>query len=603
MNTFTNSIEECLDKIFEYSAKFRVDVDIIQKLASILKLDTFIDNDAYSHAIDPEFKASYRNKVKYKRLSIAGSSILIDIDFIDKTILGVWISLAQHSENEQDQKVEQNLGNIEQEADGKIKLTVDLKAKNSFIRKPRGDGQAAAEQILLSNFEKGTLSLFSTNLKYLGTLDKYSASGVDMFEYMDSIASVLSAFQLAEEKHNEGWLIKEGLSSSFGKIKINDEKDGLLGIYSEFWRDDRYINHEVEGNNLSISTGGAYLIRFGVDSSDEKPKDYLRQVREHVWKILDATSGTKDCIVDYTNNLSGIQFNELTKLMLRVEFLHSFFIPVLVLEYLGLARYKLSLSEIESTQLFDALNNNQRVEYLTKNFGTETKLSLQQKLIQEYVPLKFVSLDDITVLPKLISAARNYLVLSNLLRKISNKSFRNSLDEAEGASLSMVDDPSLALRRKLKKSLSLSKDVTDEELQALNADQNNTFSVEKESTRLDDFLKKENNDINSDEESDINPNQNLDPYISLSIEDIDFASSNTDIIISLEGYLDNSNHDKGNSFSLKFRISNGEILPVVEIDELAMMIDNKEHDPNVSVIKKISVTEDIISALKYVYSS
>ena len=53
MSSFNDSLDDCLVTLYDYSSNFYINVELIQKLAQHLKLDTFVDKDAYSHIFEP----------------------------------------------------------------------------------------------------------------------------------------------------------------------------------------------------------------------------------------------------------------------------------------------------------------------------------------------------------------------------------------------------------------------------------------------------------------------------------------------------------------------------------------------------------------------
>ena len=82
-----SALDKSLQLLYNYSTNFQVSIELIQKLAQQLKLETFIDSLGFN--LDDSKPGQ-----KTQKLSIAGSSILLDIDFeTDNKIVGLSLSV------------------------------------------------------------------------------------------------------------------------------------------------------------------------------------------------------------------------------------------------------------------------------------------------------------------------------------------------------------------------------------------------------------------------------------------------------------------------------------------------------------------------------
>lgn len=113
------------------------------------------------------------------------------------------------------------------------------------------------------------------------------------------------------------------------------------------------------------------------------------------------------------------------------------------------------------------------------NKDSPSKLHITQQISQEYIPLTSVSLNSLTNLIQLIPLFRNYIVLANLLRTLIKETASNPFIFVgiNGVSTS-AGEMSTETKNRLKASLKLPDDVTDEELMGLSAvSDNSAFST------------------------------------------------------------------------------------------------------------------------------
>ncbi|CAG87104.2 DEHA2D11000p [Debaryomyces hansenii CBS767] len=618
MSSFNDSLDDCLVTLYDYSSNFYINVELIQKLAQHLKLDTFVDKDAYSHIFEPT-KSSER--VKFQRLSIAGSFILIDIDFTEiNKIIKVSLSLANH--------IDETNGNIpnfdlkshvtigEKDEQGNMLVEIDsTENKLTFLTKGNQEAEPSADDILLSSLQAEKLGKFPFNLKFLATLDRLSSTDEDLFLYLDKTAVILQTAYLLETKHNEDWLYTEGLYTSVGKISTNDPKSSQLGVFIDFWNDFRYINHEYTTSDSStLLMGNSYKGFLNIKASNSTQKDYLLQNKESIWKLV----GRDEVIESYklafndgpqpkapstaTSSIKSSNKNN-SNWILSLDLNYPVFVHLQVLEFLGITDYEKSNEKIIDSDLFDKLNDSNEYNYNSGiNKDSPSKLHITQQISQEYIPLTSVSLNSLTNLIQLIPLFRNYIVLANLLRTLIKETASNPFIFVgiNGVS-TRAGEMSTETKNRLKASLKLPDDVTDEELMGLSAVSDNsafsTAQINKPNTvDLTSFM----NDGLSEVEKP--PASIEDSYISFSLDDIDYCSSTYDLLISIDGLLVNSK-DELVDFEVKFKISNGVMSKIKPDDQedVNMDDDNESIDKNEKFIKGLNVTEDIIKVLKYVY--
>lgn len=533
-------IAQCLDSLYEYSPKFRVSIDLIQRLAQNLRLETFVDTLGYT--------VESSKKEDTQRLSIAGSFILIDVDFKEDSIIAVSMSSPEdQTAREQGDYVKS------QTTTGDVnKVVLDVtKSPLSFLK------QSTAEVILLENLQQDRLNNFPLNLKYLANIDQLSTSSSNLFLYLEKVALLLYEISVIEGVEKlEDWLISLGYTSSIGKISMNDAVHGQVGLFSTFWKDSRFINHES-----SSLYGNEYRLLLGIDPAENATKvDYLTQNKDTVWE-LNGQKYTFD--FDSTPEISS-------NWTLNITINHPVYVPKFLVEYLGL-KHTVANTESEYEELLAKLATEDEVTHDIDGLP----FSLQHEIAySEFIPLKSAAINAITDLPQVISILRNFIVLANIYNNIIGEWSEPHRNRSRRGSKAVNPELTEESRQKLKESLKLSYDVTDEELLGLNTLADTSFTGIQPSKRddvdLEAFLKEE---------------KTTKPFLRLRFIDIDLTSKHKDLILSLEGVA-----------NVTFRISNG-IIEQLQGGDAMEIEDSRE----LRLVKGLSLTEDLVLSYKHVY--
>lgn len=584
MSEFNDLLEKSLRILFDYSLNFRLSIELIQKLSQQLKLDTFIDTDAYSHTIDQPLKDESGNIIKFQRLSIAGSLILIEFDFVSTTIHRVSFSLANQLEDKTfDEKTQDKSPTILKEGNiNTIKINFSTDLKDSIINKCKSN---SIELILLSCLQGDLLETFPKNLEYLANLDRLSTSQIDLFSYLDNVSLIFSTLNNIENSKSDNWLLAEGYKSLVGKVCINKPETKQVGLFLDFWKDYRYINHEY---NVKHTTGNlmgrSYNALISIDSNSFKNNslDYLAEVRDHVWEIdgeeyqfffnddtyLVPSRGANN---SSTSSNRSIDKSFSSNWNLSLIFNYPIYLPVNLLEFIGIEHF----NEVSSNEygFFEQLNNER--EILVNKKGGEYKTLIKNEVHSKFVLIDSLAIRKLADLPSFLKISRNHLVLMNILNKLVTKDCETVLNDS--------DIPGIDIKRKdkLKDSLQLGDDKVLS-LQALNKDRVHELEEDKD---LDEFLKESS-------PFDDHKVENL----LIKINSISFNLPNFDISLSITGEYNSHN------IKLDISISNGEIVKTTNDqangDEMAEdeIIEKLER-----FTKSLDVTEDFIKALDHVF--
>lgn len=643
-----SALDKSLQLLYNYSSNFHVSIELIQKLAQQLKLETFIDSLGFN--LD-DSKPGVKTQIQTQKLSIAGSSILLDIDFeTDNKIVGLSLSVNASESIEQQNIIQREIDPDHKNTNGPsssshISIDIDelgihhvkLNCNNnpiSFLNKSsklNDANKTHVEQILLRNLQKTSkLGNFPINLQRLATIDKFTNYNSDLFIYIESIALLFNTiFQIENQLNSNNWEIENGLSNSIGKVNINNED--RLGVSLDFWKDYRFINHEYEiiknQSQNGILVGNCYTIQVDVVEAS-KQIDYLLDNQVQEWDIF-----TNKYKFEFdSNSLKSLILDgdEFLAWSLQFKLNHSIYIPVYVLEYFSLRsnNYTLGTGDHDSRNVFGKINEGESFEQSLNIDCNSNSISSSFQLINDipgkFVPLKSFQINKLVDISKLIPILRNFLVLINLCRTVI-KSKLNQLPifNSKGGRRRRRSSRFLGIpttekelteefKLKLKESLKLPDDVTDEEILGLSAiSETANYSTipptNKDDIDLESFLENEDNTNNNSGENDgqMNDNdvdanvnrgiefpENGNNYFLLKLENIDLTSRGGDLQLAFEAQF------KSQEIYIPFRISNGEIVPVQNNDDM-------ETDDTLSskFIKALNLTEDIISSYKAVYSN
>lgn len=565
-----DSLSEGLSLLYDYSARFRVSLDLVQKLAKHLKLDTFVDTEVH-------------DAPSIQRLSIAGSLLLVDIDFAER-VTKVALSLGNHTladvtlVRQIDPKVHAQSYTVSKTEDGTTTVVgVDFGKSNLSFLKTRDGSVSVAESILLANLSGETLGNFSANLKYLASLDSISPPEGDLVVYLDNIALYLTALHAVEIETLPNWEVEAGWTNRCGRVMLNDTEAKLLGVIINFWHDTRTLNHAQPAQPF----GKLYSGVLSVEEASALPIDYLKEAASETWELEQPDGGFKNYKFTFDGDLHLHNQQSVTsgagrnwKLVFRVN--HPVYMPKSVLDFLGVTDYEAAKGPLDD--VYALLTENGDIEFTQKNEDTVTsQICVELHDRTPYVAVTAITLPKLSLLSLLVPALRNHIVLSSLVQGLhENKEY--TLSSRATTELNETN-------KKLKQSLKLSNEVTEEELIGLNtlsgASEYLGLQMLNTDSELDTFMKDEDvvEEVESKEQS-VEPLQH--DRLTFSIDDIAYNSPDTELHISVEGQLQEP-------ISGDFTIKNGVIR---QTGDVAMDGATSRY------IRALSLSEDILLAIQ-----
>lgn len=601
-STFNSELDKSLQLLYAYSSNFQISVELIQRLAQQLKLETFIDNLGFQ-------LQNSTNNTNVQKLTIAASSILLDLDFeSDTKIVNLSLSI-NGSENLQ-------TGEPYTIHKDELGLThVKLNCNNNrvtFLNKSSNSNKTQVEEILLSNLQGPKLGNFPANLQYLAIIDKFANHNPELFIYIETISFLLNTINQID-KELEDWQPEFGI---LGNVKLNQDKK--LGVVLDFWKDYRFINREyrlIKGTD-ELLVGQNYELKLNVVDSTNQV-DYLIDNQIQEWEIahgkykFEFENTLKPLVVDGDN---------FSAWALQLELNHSVYLPVFVLEYLGFLDYTTSEAEQSLKDVFEKVNNGEEFEQVLNIDSNNVSFQFSNNIPSKFVNLKSVNINQLLDIPKIIPVLRNFIVLSNLIRTVINNKltqvpiFNNKRRRSSRLLGIATSEKELTeeAKQKLKESLKLPDDVTDEEILGLSAisETANYSTIQpvnnKDEIDLDNFLQNEPNG-NGSTSSNNNEMEGIkfsdsQSYFLMRIEDIEFSNKG-EVQLIFEGNVD------AEEILIHFKISNGEIQIVpngtstTNTTTTTITSDDMETDdtPSSKFIKGLNLTEDIISSYKSAY--
>lgn len=600
-STFNSELDKSLQLLYAYSLNFQISVELIQRLAQQLKLETFIDNLGFQ-------LQNSTNNTNVQKLTIAASSILLDLDFeSDTKIVNLSLSI-NGSENLQ-------TGEPYTIHKDELGLThVKLNCNNNrvtFLNKSSNSNKTQVEEILLSNLQGPKLGNFPANLQYLAIIDKFANHNPELFIYIETISFLLNTINQID-KELEDWQPEFGI---IGNVKLNQDKK--LGVVLDFWKDYRFINREyrlIKGTD-ELLVGQNYELKLNVVDSTNQV-DYLIDNQIQEWEIahgkykFEFENTLKPLVVDGDN---------FSAWALQLELNHSVYLPVFVLEYLGFLDYTTSEEEQSLKDVFEKVNNGEEFEQVLNIDSNNVSFQFSNNIPSKFVNLKSVNINQLLDIPKIIPVLRNFIVLSNLIRTVINNKltqvpiFNNKRRRSSRLLGIATSEKELTeeAKQKLKESLKLPDDVTDEEILGLSAisETANYSTIQpvnnKDEIDLDNFLQNETNgngstSTNNNEMEGIKFSDSQ-SYFLMRIEDIEFSNKG-EVQLIFEGNVD------AEEILIHFKISNGEIQIVpngtsTTNTTTTITSDDMETDdtPSSKFIKGLNLTEDIISSYKSAY--
>lgn len=587
MSGYNDSLDKSLGLLYDHSLNFKVSVGLVQKLAQYLKLDTFIDT---------EVRAGATSETKdLKRLSIAGSLLLLDLDFAgDDKPIKVSLSSGNHVASEGD--TSRQLPNPAADTDNCIvsveekdqisvvKVDFSQGAGISFLNARHDNDHSVAEHILLSNLTSGTLGTFPANLKYLANLDSMSPQDGDLVVYLDNVALYLSAIHASEIKANpDNWEIEQGWKSRVGKVSLNDAADGRLGVILLFWKENRFLDRNEEGENSPV----IHKAVLSIEEASLDPLDYLKEAVDDVWQLSDPQGTFKSYKFTFDGDLHLHNGQSVTSLISRnwtllLNLASPVYISKTLLDFLGLTDYKIA-KNAELSETFKQLGECGHLHYTMER--SNLKVSFASEDLTQYLPIQSIRMDSLSLLSKILPILRNQLALTALIRNVSKAPDVVLLDaKAESAEAS----------KKLKNTLKLASDVTDDELAGLStmseatdymgvpildggADLKTFFKQES----LDDMLREESgySEISNSESGD---------SVTFLIKDILYDSPDTNVLLSVSGQV------KSRQIQLDLEIKNGALAELKEPTEDVDM--DAANEVNADFAKALALSEDPLLA-------
>lgn len=427
-------LDHALRLLFDQAHSFNVSVELVQKLGQQLRFDTFVDENA--HTLE-------NSSGKFKRLSIGGSRILIDIDHTsDVVVLKVSLLASANSEADKQDYVVSRLD----DGDTKV-ITLDF-AHNPYL--VIAIGSEGADQILFRNLQNQKLGKFPENLRLLAQLDRLS-SKVDLFAYINNVALVLHTIHQIELESKDEWT-PLGFGAVVGRPYVNSPERGEIGVFLDFWQDQRYVARELGETSF-------YTAKFFVEENTREV-DYLDELRFKPW-LMDGKKYRIDFQEGTHTGTPGTAEGPALNWGLNLLFNKPVPLPKLLLKALGISKYTTADLPPEHALVQDG------GEFTIEGPTGPTSFSHKVHFPHDVVVVQLLQLEDLVDLQKLIPIVRNYLVYSSILRLV----------------LAVKTSDKVSVTSKLKESLKLSDDVTEEELIALNT------ITEHKTENVDEFMK------------------------------------------------------------------------------------------------------------------
>lgn len=587
MPTYNESINQSLRLLYGCSPKFKISIDLIQKLAQFLKLETFIDTD-----ISTMPKGSDQLSAASKRLSIAGSLLLVDIDFSENDkVSNVSLSSGNHSPGTIDADVDliQAASSYSvKESDTAVKI-IFLQGSGLSFLKTRLNDSSVAEAILLKDLSADVLGNFPVNLKYLTNLDSISPIDGDLIVYLDNIALYLNAIHAVETalRRDDKW-VRDGLLSSFGKVHLNDVESLRLGVFLHFWKDSRQMEQLLQKEGKPFS-GKVHKALLTIEESENQSVDILKEASGQEWNLRTDNNTIQphtfsfddDTHLHNRQSVSGFSIQG-WKLTFSLD--HPVVIPSSLCDLFGIINYKVA-KDPENEEVFELLEKN---GYASISFGDAEHKNTVKFVVDDasdLVSIESFEIRKLTQLQKIIPCIRNFLVFAN---------FISNAKSAPGATFVTPTNESNNAAKKLRDSLDLAQGVTEKELLNLNS-LNSAVSMEylmfDSSTDLASLAKQEVStpDLSAtSEQGDDFEDDNGD--LTICLTDIELKSGNCDLLFKVMGKPRGS----GQTLETQFKISNGEITHVSYNEDVDM--DAPVNTVNEDFVAALSTSEDPLLA-------
>lgn len=572
MPSYNEYLHESLRLLYEYLLNFKVSIDLIQKLAQHLRLDTFVD----SEVTDPE-----TNQL-VKRLSIAGSLLLVDIDFKDQNTV-TKVSLA--SGNHLTSAVSTALSHLEEKSvisttkiDNTTVVRVNFLDENvlSFLNVRGDDDRSVAEKNLKENLNGPRLGNFPLNLKYLANLDRLSPPEGDLVLYLDNIAKYLEVIHMQECKLNpddDG--VKSGQTSLLGKLLYNDADSYELGVFLQFWK----THNKFPENERSYFKPKTYVGRLSVIESENPARDYLKEATKALWEPKDKDGNFLEYKITFDDDKhlpKGVPVSgpNTRNWLLQFGLNQAVYLPREIVDYLDFD----AVEEAEEPALKEVFSKIEKFGSVDFALESGPTILLDLSSYSSFVPVSAFTLSSLNSISKLLTSLRNFTLLTSWVESVVKQPECQVVGSTETDNKKQRDHPAL----------------TEEELLGLNtmSESNNYVGVQvldsNTNTDLEDFVKQEDEDEHMDkdnvESTAVTPVPQ-EPYLRVYLDDISFSSKDIDLQFAVSART-----SSGSAFEAGFKLQNGAFVKE----------DYSEKPQAKRFINALELSEDLLLALKIV---
>lgn len=484
MLSYERNLHEALQHLYDNLADQCVSIDLIQKLAKHLKLDTFVDAD-----------------VQPKRLSLAGKLLLIEIDFEDDfTVSNVTISLgSEMPEGLQalsGSEISTCILSETTQTDGTIEVKISLENSKSFsLLKSFDSGEPpTAQHVMLKSLQSKKLGTFPANLKYLADLDRFSPHDGDLITYMDRISAYLMVVHHIETSLcPDDSELAQGFSNVYGKLSLGSQEQLLVGAMIQFWQDKHLLEALLDSKSESL-----YYGLLSVEKSSLETMDYLNSAKRDVWALAAANGITKRYYFTYDKDLLPLvhagKDSDFENWRLVFELNQPIFISESILDYLGLSDVRI-VSDNPMDLYFAAILKSGSLYFEDENGESAYKFEFDD--VSNYKAVLAILLHCIGDLARIIPILRSQVVLTSWIRSVKDIP---GIQFYENADLESATEAS----KKLKNSLKLSSDVPDEQLLQLstmshdimgNVNHTNDVGLEEFLSQHDEEMEEANEDL------------------------------------------------------------------------------------------------------------
>lgn len=592
MPTYNDSIDQSLTLLYGCSPNFKISIDLIQKLAQFLKLETFIDTEMLT---DPELSAQLSGGSK--RLSIAGSLILVDIDFLgNDKVSRVSLSSGNHSPGTSgiDADLTQYASKYSfKGADNIVRINF-LRAKDlSFLKTKLGES-TVAESILLNSLKGDVMGNFPVNLKYLTDLDSISPLDGDLIVYLDNIALYLNAIHATEiSLRPDAEAIRDGWQSLFGKIHLNDVETLRLGVFLHFWKDSRKMEQFLLKNECHSYNSRIHKALLKIEKSTCSPVDVLQDASGEIWSLRtdqDTLQPLKFFFEENTHlhNRQSVSKPSDQGWNLTLTLDCPVYIPTSVLEFLGLTNL-CAASNPQNKEVFSLIMENGYVSLSAESNEESYSVKFVVDDPSEMIPVESFELLRLSQLARMVPVIRNFLVFTNLI---------NNVMQTHNARILTPIKESYDAAKRLRDSLNLSHGVTEKELfnlNSLNPAANMEYLSFNSDTDLSSFAKQgEQTPEYSIGSEQAYEEVDEDSRLTIRLEDVELDSADFDMVFMVSGKTRGSER----ALDTKFRIRNGEIAFIPSGQDVS--IDATSFDANQEFIQALTTSEDPLLAFHIV---